>query len=918
LGRNQEQASILSRESISVVRPWKTAFYAVLLVGFCCIAAGQVTPPESVYEKAAQEFQQGRTAEAEGTLRSILQSHPGDFSALSLIAVVLDSEGRYPEAEEFYTRALKISPRSAPVLNNLGNHYLAAGSPQKARQSFLSVVAIDPHHGNANLQLAQMSVRAGRGTTALGYLAHLEAADQAEPVAQLLMAQALVLTGKCDAAGKKLEELKQKTGQDSTFSFSIGMAYAQCKQYAPAESSFSEALKSDPTNFDVLYNLAVAARRAGDLQRAQQAFDAALGMKPNDPDALYAYGQLLIANKDFIAAASLLYRAAHSAPDRTDVLLLLAHATEELEFYDETADTYEKYLKLRPADDIARREHGFCQVRAGRLTEGIPELERYVLKHPNDPQGQYELAIGEASGSPEKALTRLDNILALNPGLVQPRYTRAVLNFQQDKLDLSLEDLLRLSKTDSRNPRLLDWEGQIYLRQGRAQDAALVLKEATDLAPHDSTLLWHYSKALQKLGRTDELNAVAADLKGVAINGGHHPRKGLFDFLDLSPEQQNARYLESIRSAVASNPNDVVLKARLAKTLLDDGNTNEATGVFQSILAEGAYSDVLRDCGKALVQHEQYQLAVEFLQKTPDAGLDLVIALFHSVGAEAGLEKLDEIPAGKRDGDYFLLRAQILDSMGKTTEAADSLNRGIRSSPTRADMYFQAAEFLIKHHDREQAADLLAQATRLVPDAAELWMTRAIALTLVRRYDEALDVLAQIESRWPEWNLAYLVNGIILESQFVHKPDEAKSMLDMAISLGARQADAYYYDALAITEITPEDLAEARKAISQAIALNPDDAAIHALAGQISLDGKDYKAAAEELQMAVRLQPTLVRAHNLLRTAYLDLGDKNKAIEEANQIERITEEKSGSDQLVSSMERLLFSVRSPDDTAASQ
>jgi tetratricopeptide (TPR) repeat protein len=188
----------------------------------------------------------------------------------------------------------------------------------------------------------------------------------------------------------------------------------------------------------------------------------------------------------------------------------------------------------------------------------------------------------------------------------------------------------------------------------------------------------------------------------------------------------------------------------------------------------------------------------------------------------------------------------------------------------------------------------------------------------VRRYDEALDVLAQIESRWPEWNLAYLVNGIILESQFVHKPDEAKSMLDMAISLGARQADAYYYDALAITEITPEDLAEARKAISQAIALNPDDAAIHALAGQISLDGKDYKAAAEELQMAVRLQPTLVRAHNLLRTAYLDLGDKNKAIEEANQIERITEEKSGSDQLVSSMERLLFSVRSPDDTAASQ
>jgi tetratricopeptide (TPR) repeat protein len=916
LGHNQKQAFILSRESISVVCQWKTAFYAVLLAGFCCIAAGQVTPPESVYEKATKEFQQGRTAEAEGTLRSILQSHPGDFSALSLIAVVLDSEGRYPEAEEFYARALKIFPRSSAILNNLGNHYVAAGNPQKARQCFQSVVAIEPHHGNANLQLAQMNVRAGHGTTALGYLTHLEAADQAEPVAQLLMAQTLVLTGKCDVAVKKLEELKQKTAQDSTFSFSIGMAYAQCKQYASAERSFSEALKSDPTNYDVVYNLAVAARRAGDLQRAQEAFDAALGMKPNDPDALYAYGELLITNKDFMAAAGLLYRATHLAPDRTDVLLLLAHATEELEFYEETADTYEKYLKLRPADDIAHREHGFCLVRAGRLKEGIPELEHYVLRHPNDPQGQYQLAIGEASNSPEKALTRLDKILALNPGLVQARYTRAVLNFQQNKLDRSLEDFLRLSKIDSRNAGLLDWEGQIYLRQDRAQDAALVLKEATDLAPHDPTTLWHYSKALQKLGRINELNAVVADLKGVAINAGHHPRKGLFDFLDLSPEQQNARYLESLRSAVASNPNDVVLKARLARTLLDYGNTNEATNVFQSILAEKAYSDVLRDCGKALVQHEQYQLAVEFLQKTPDVGLDLVIALFHSVSADVGLEKLDEIPFGQRDGDYFLLRAQILDSMGKTTEAADSLNRGIRSSPTRADMYFQAAEFLIKHHDREQAANLLAQATRLVPDAAELWMTRAIVLILLRRHDEALDVLAQIESRWPEWNLAYLVNGIILENQL--KPAEAKSMLEMAISLGARQADAYYYEALAITEITPEDQAEARKAISQAVALNPDDAAIQTLAGQISLDGKDYNAAIGELQKAVRLQPRLVRAHYLLRTAYLALGDNNNAVAEVHQIEGITEKNSDSDQLLLSMERLLFSVRSPDDTAASQ
>jgi len=892
----------------------RTAFCIGSLIGLAGIAASQATQSNSAYERALQDFQNGRSPEAEKSLRSVLQSDPQDLRSLSLIAVILDSERHFPEAEEFYTRALALAPRSAAILNNLGNHYLAAGNPQKAQQYFQSVVAVDPHHGNANLQLAQMAVRAGRGTAALANLARLLAADQAQPVAQLLTAQALVLIGRCAAAAKKLEELRQNSNQDSSFSFSTGMAYAQCKQYAAAESSFSEALKADPTNFDVLYNLAVAAKSAGDLPRAQTVLDAALAIKPDDPDALYIYGELLIMNKKLIEAVSLLNRAEHLAPDRADVLLLLARATDELEFYDEAADTYEKYLKLRPADDVARREHGFCLVRVGRLKDGMPELEQYVLKHPKDLQGQYELAMGEASSTPEKAIARLNKVLTLNPGLVQARYSRAVLNFQQDRLDQSLEDFLRLSKTDFKNPQLLDWEGQIYLKRDLAENAAQVLKEAATLAPSDPTTLWHYSKALQKLGRTDELNAVVANLKWAAVNSGHHPGKGLLDFLDLSPERQNAKYLESLRSAVASNPNDVALKARLAETLLDYGNTSEAINVFQSILAEGAYIEVLRDCGKALIRHAQYSLAAEFLQKTPDVGLDLVIALFHSAGPEIGLEKLGEIPASQRDGDYFLLRAQILDSMGKTAEAAESLNLGIRSSPTRADMYNQAAESLIRHQEREQAADLLAQATRMVPDAAELWMTRAIALAMVRRQDESLDVLAHIESRWPEWNLSYLVNGIVLESQL--KPSEAKSMLDMAISLGARQADAYYYDALVITEITPEDIPEARKAISQAVALDPSNAAILALAGQISLDGKDYRSAVEDLQMAAHLQPTLVRAHDLLRTAYLVLGDDDKAAEEAQKIEAITQNVANSDQLLSSMERLLFSVNPTE--AASQ
>jgi len=52
-----------------------------------------------------------------------------------------------------------------------------------------------------------------------------------------------------------------------------------------------------------------------------------------------------------------------------------------------------------------------------------------------------------------------------------------------------------------------------------------------------------------------------------------------------------------------------------------------------------------------------------------------------------------------------------------------------------------------------------------------------------------------------------------------------------------------------------------------------------------------------------------------LRTAYRNLGESDKAAEELNQIKRITQGDSEPDQVTSSMERLLFTVRTPAASA---
>jgi len=309
-------------------------------------------------------------------------------------------------------------------------------------------------------------------------------------------------------------------------------------------------------------------------------------------------------------------------------------------------------------------------------------------------------------------------------------------------------------------------------------------------------------------------------------------------------------------------------------------------------------------------------LAREFLESAMAASpamsaarLDLAIALFHLQSPEAALSELDKTPAADRKGDYYLLRAEILDSLGKIDEAANALNRGIQAAPTRPSLYYHATGVLLKHKLYHEALTLLEQVARVLPDERELLLAQVVTLDLLRREVDAQKLLAKIQARWPEWDRPYLLNGILLEIQL--KSAEARQVLETAIALGANTPEAYYYQALAITHAAPNDLDSAQGAIAHALALTPKDPYIFLLADKFSLPRKEYPAAIERLLEATHLQPTLIPAHYALRDAYKALGDDQKSQAELEAIKHIASETAGSDQSPFSAEDFLFTVRPP-------
>lgn len=900
---------MLRTDAVSVIR--------CLVIGWMLATAAlhaQTPTSEDNYENAVEAFQQGRVADAEQLLRAGLKAQPRDARTLDLLGVVLDAQKRYDEALRSYQQALALAPRSASLLNNLGNHYLAQGDLDQARAAFLKAVALDPSLSNANLHLAQMSLAEKEGNKALHYVDRLPKEEQEQSEVQLLRAQALELSGQHEAARDTLAQLESRFSGDPRLAFSVGLMYVDWKLYAEAERAFAHTLNAAPGNFDVLYNLGLAAMRAGHLDRAQEVFETALQQRSSDVDCLAGLAWVLTKKGEDSKATEILVQAERLAPDRPDILLALAHTTEKLGFYGDSAAAYDRYLKLRPDDDVARRERGFGLARSGNPKAGAEDLEWYVLKHPQDPIGLYELAIVESVGEErEKALSLLNRALTLDAQLIPARFARGRLYCEERKAAECIDDLSVILKQEPENAQVLDQLGQAYMMLDQSQDALKVLERAIGLAPNDRAMLMHYSQALRRSGHHEEALAVLDRFRKAAADEQWRPRAGLLDYLSLAPAERQARYRANLESIVAGKPDDVSARLQLGRFLLAEGKTREGSQIIAGIRGLSPNSGILAKCGETLIQHGLYEEAVGFLRGAvaaepvaSDVRLNLILAVFHASGPEPALSELEAVPARERNGDYFLLKAQILDSLGKIEEAAETLNQGFRAAPTRPDLYLQAALFLLKHSKYRECLALLQQATRIVPDARELLLVQAVTHRILSQLTEADRLLEEIQSRWPEWDLAYLVHGIVLET--LHQSGKARVQLQTAIALGCDDPAAYYYLALATVHAAPQETEAVRHLVSGLLESQPRDPYVQWLAGSDALSRKDYHAAIEHLTAAIRILPDLAEAHYSLGTVYRNLGDLQKSNAEMQEFQRLSKASRQTEPTAPLVRDLLFSV----------
>lgn len=427
------------------------------------------------------------------------------------------------------------------------------------------------------------------------------------------------------------------------------------------------------------------------------------------------------------------------------------------------------------------------------------------------------------------------------------------------------------------------------MQQSHPERAAEAFARGLKTAPEDPKLLLHYSQALRRLDRKEEAHQASEKFR---LLGARSEQRAVeawaFDFYQQPPSQQRARYIAGLRSEIDTLPEDASLRVSLGEALLAEGKHQEAVVAFREAVRLTSIAEIPARCGRDLLAAGLPAAGAEFLRSARSKGasserfvFDLAIADFHASGAAQALADLETVPEGKRNAEYYLLRAEILDASGEVASALDALARGgVSAQPVvvHPDFYLEWSVVLLMHGQQAEALRVVRAGERAAPGNRELLLAEALANSLLGQFPAALSTLARIEKQWPEWSRLYLAKGAVLADSGDYPG--AMGALKIAATMGPEMGPAACYLTSTLLRRQFVSLKDVSGAAADLLRLDPDHPYCRFLDGAVAFAGGDYEQALLHVRPAALAHPRWKEAHVALRDIYRAMGRQDEAAKE--------------------------------------
>jgi tetratricopeptide (TPR) repeat protein len=407
---------------------------------------------------AAIRQRQGKSADALAIADALIKEDGHDAAARLLRARLLLASGQGEAAAQEAQRAAGDDPTSAPAYYTVGLAALARHDAHAAENAFEKTLTLNPHAAAAQMQLARLRLSLGDGSGALQAAEGAAAARRGDPDAVVLLSRALRATGDVDRARR---ELAAVPSHDPRVDVERGLTELAAGHVAEARTAVSRALEQAPAD-DAARGAAVAIDLAsGNVASAQQRVAAWLAAR-QDPATTILAARVDLAAHDDATAEHRLLDVVRTAPDRSDAYELLAAL-------------YARQGNVAAA--VARYRDAAARV-----------------ANPTGP-GTMAAILLESVHDAAAARAQYESVLARDPHAGIAANNLAWILADAGDLSAAERWAQTAVETLRGRPEPHDTLGYVYLKQGRASEAAAAFAWALSLAPGNATYLAHAAEA---------------------------------------------------------------------------------------------------------------------------------------------------------------------------------------------------------------------------------------------------------------------------------------------------------------------------------------------------------------------------------------------------------------------------------------
>jgi tetratricopeptide (TPR) repeat protein len=379
--------------------------------------------------------------------------------------------------------------------------------------------------------------------------------------------------------------------------------------------------------------------------------------------------------------------------------------------------------------------------------------------------------------------------------------------------------------------------------------------------PEDCRILVMRGMALRGEGRVDDS---LQSFQG-ALNACPHFVPALEGVAQVEYARRSPDAVPVLQELISIKPEDPTAHAMLAVLEWQRGDCASALPQFekasslieQNPEAKREFASCLLAEGEAGRSVDLYRQLMEESPNT-QTRMQFAVALWKAKQLDEALAALSPlVETGSANAHALALDAQIAEEKGETPKAIAWLRQAIVLDPSAVKNYVLFATFAFNHNSFQVGIDMVDAGLKAFPGAAPLYLSRGVLRVQLSQIDGALDDFEQAHRLDPNLSFAEDAMGMIHSQQ--HDNQGSLEAFRRHAEKNPSDPLLQYLYAEALLESPdsgkPEVQAEAIRAASQAVKLEPDYQPARDLLTVLYMRAGNVSAAKQQAEEALKRNP---------------------------------------------------------------